>query len=164
VLCGGSSCTWQGNTDCLLVYITLQVLTQILNAYQPPTQPTARSVLDSLPRLRVRPASEAAAASTSTEKAEQAKDSLAAAASTSQGAQQSDQQQPQQQGGEQKQEQYAACAPNEPCSVCHDPLEPGKEVVQLPCQHCFHEDCVMPWLAEVSWCKSGMCSEIPDVT
>lgn len=27
----------------------------------------------------------------------------------------------------------------EPCSVCHDEFEEGKEVLELPCNHCFHE-------------------------
>lgn len=55
-------------------------------------------------------------------------------------------------------DQPAACACGEPCSVCHDGMEEGSEVVELPCQHCYHEDCITAWLKEVClysktiWC------------
>lgn len=44
---------------------------------------------------------------------------------------------------------YASCQPGELCTVCHDVFEPGTEVAELPCHHCFHEDCIMPWLQQV---------------
>ena len=44
----------------------------------------------------------------------------------------------------------AACACGEPCSVCHDNMEEHSEVVELPCQHCYHEDCITSWLKDVS--------------
>ena len=44
----------------------------------------------------------------------------------------------------------AACGCGEPCSVCHDSLEEGTEVVELPCQHCYHEECITAWLKDVS--------------
>ena len=44
----------------------------------------------------------------------------------------------------------AACACGEPCSVCHDGMEEQSEVVELPCQHCYHEDCITSWLKDVS--------------
>lgn len=44
----------------------------------------------------------------------------------------------------------AACGSGEPCSVCHDSMEEGVEVVELPCQHCYHEDCITAWLKDVS--------------
>jgi len=47
-------------------------------------------------------------------------------------------------------DQPAACACGEPCSVCHDGMEEGLEVVELPCQHCYHEDCITAWLKDVS--------------
>lgn len=34
----------------------------------------------------------------------------------------------------------------EPCTICHDTYVHGHEVVELPCNHCFHEDCIMMWL------------------
>ena len=46
-------------------------------------------------------------------------------------------------------DQPAACACGEPCSVCHDGMEEGLEVIELPCQHCYHEDCITAWLKEV---------------
>lgn len=51
--------------------------------------------------------------------------------------------------------QPAACACGEPCSVCHDGMEEGAEVVELPCQHCYHEECITAWLKDVSFCYSA---------
>lgn len=58
--------------------------------------------------------------------------------------QQQDGQQPGQQSG-----QHAACKAGDACTVCHEECEAGTIVVQLPCSHCFHEDCIMPWLEQV---------------
>lgn len=44
----------------------------------------------------------------------------------------------------------ASCGSGEPCSVCHDSMEENAEVVELPCQHCYHEDCITAWLKDVS--------------
>lgn len=62
----------------------------------------------------------------------------------------------QQGSAEQEQPQAAAssmlvfCCAGEPCTVCHEDFEIGTEVVQLPCRHCFHEVCLLPWLRTVS--------------
>lgn len=40
----------------------------------------------------------------------------------------------------------AVAAAGEACTVCHDAYDAGAEVVELPCSHCFHEDCISPWL------------------
>jgi hypothetical protein len=42
------------------------------------------------------------------------------------------------------------CSAGEPCTVCHEEFTAGAEVLQLPCRHCFHETCLLPWLQEVS--------------
>ncbi|GLI71449.1 hypothetical protein VaNZ11_016664 [Volvox africanus] len=47
---------------------------------------------------------------------------------------------------------FANCEPGELCTVCHDAFEHGAEVVELPCRHCFHEDCIMPWLRQQNTC------------
>ena len=47
-------------------------------------------------------------------------------------------------------DQPAACACGEPCSVCHDGMDEGIEVVELPCLHCYHEECITAWLKDVS--------------
>ena len=44
----------------------------------------------------------------------------------------------------------AACKIGDACTVCHDDFEEGTEIVQLPCKHCFHQDCLLPWLEAVS--------------
>jgi Ring finger domain len=66
---------------------------------------------------------------------------------TQQGAQQQQQDQQQQVG--QQPVQHAACKAGDACTVCHEECEAGTIVVQLPCSHCFHEDCIMPWLEQV---------------
>ena len=38
------------------------------------------------------------------------------------------------------------------CSVCMDDVHLGDEVVQLPCSHWFHENCVGLWLGEHNTC------------
>ncbi|KDD74273.1 hypothetical protein H632_c1440p0, partial [Helicosporidium sp. ATCC 50920] len=43
-------------------------------------------------------------------------------------------------------------APGEPCTVCHDTLGVGDVVMELPCNHCFHPDCIMPWLESHNTC------------
>ncbi|GIL59455.1 hypothetical protein Vafri_14144 [Volvox africanus] len=47
---------------------------------------------------------------------------------------------------------FASCQPGELCTVCHDAFTHGVEVVELPCRHCFHEDCIMPWLRQQNTC------------
>lgn len=46
----------------------------------------------------------------------------------------------------------ATAGPGEACTVCHDMYQPGDCVLELPCDHCFHVDCIMPWLEERSTC------------
>lgn len=87
------------------------IMTRIMDDYQPVSHPTARRVRAGLPRLRVRPA---------------------------------DQKDPD--------EGEAAAAAGEPCSICHEAYGAGDEVVELPCDHCFHPDCVMPWLEAHNTC------------
>lgn len=54
----------------------------------------------------------------------------------------------------------AACACGEPCSVCHDPMEEHTEVLELPCQHCYHEDCITSWLKDVGNAKPMQCCAV----
>lgn len=35
------------------------------------------------------------------------------------------------------------------CSVCKDDYSVGEIVRQLPCNHMFHNDCIVPWLEQV---------------
>ena len=52
------------------------------------------------------------------------------------------------------------CKAGEPCTVCHDDFVAGITVVELPCLHCFHEDCILPWLETHNTCP--VCrSELP---
>lgn len=36
------------------------------------------------------------------------------------------------------------------CSVCWDEFEVSSKAVQLPCAHLYHEDCILPWIEQVS--------------
>lgn len=45
-----------------------------------------------------------------------------------------------------------ACKAGDPCTVCHTEFEAEGQVVQLPCEHCFHEECILPWLEMHNTC------------
>lgn len=32
------------------------------------------------------------------------------------------------------------------CSVCFEDFKLDEDVKKLPCEHCFHKDCIVPWL------------------
>ena len=32
------------------------------------------------------------------------------------------------------------------CAICLEDFEPSEEVMLTPCNHMFHEDCIVPWL------------------
>jgi len=38
------------------------------------------------------------------------------------------------------------------CAVCMDKFKVGDGCTKMPCQHVFHKDCVLPWLAKRSTC------------
>ncbi|KAL5543114.1 hypothetical protein UlMin_010824 [Ulmus minor] len=38
------------------------------------------------------------------------------------------------------------------CAVCQDEFERGGEVKQLPCNHIYHKDCILPWLERHNSC------------
>ena len=42
----------------------------------------------------------------------------------------------------------------ENCSVCKDDFELDQQIVNLPCKHVFHEDCLSPWLTERNSCPT----------
>ena len=35
---------------------------------------------------------------------------------------------------------------NKDCTVCKDDYKVGEKLIELPCKHTFHEDCILPWL------------------
>lgn len=38
------------------------------------------------------------------------------------------------------------------CSVCKDEFGVGEEATQMPCEHIFHQDCLLPWLKQHNSC------------
>ena len=38
------------------------------------------------------------------------------------------------------------------CAICLEEFEEGEKLRQLPCQHYFHTDCIVPWLTERQPC------------
>ena len=38
------------------------------------------------------------------------------------------------------------------CAICLDDFEGGQEVMVTPCNHLFHEDCIMPWVTSNGQC------------
>ena len=93
------------------------ITTQLMEAHQPAIYATKPDVLAALPRLRVGGRGDAPG---------QVPEAAEAAGGS---------------GGE-----AAACSAGDPCTVCHDDIGEGTTVVQLPCKHCFHEECILPWL------------------
>mmetsp|Transcript_1610 Transcript_1610/g.3708 ORF Transcript_1610/g.3708 Transcript_1610/m.3708 type:complete len:346 (-) Transcript_1610:166-1203(-) len=47
---------------------------------------------------------------------------------------------------------FAACTAGDHCSVCHSVFCAGETVTQLHCKHCFHGDCITPWLRSHNSC------------
>lgn len=46
----------------------------------------------------------------------------------------------------------ANCKAGDPCSICHTEFAAEEEVSQLPCEHCFHDSCIKPWLEVQNTC------------
>ena len=44
------------------------------------------------------------------------------------------------------------------CSICYDSMEVSQEVVELPCQHTFHTNCIYEYLSKYSY-KCPCCKE-----
>jgi E3 ubiquitin-protein ligase RNF115/126 len=42
----------------------------------------------------------------------------------------------------------------ENCSVCKDDFEINQELINLPCKHSFHDECLSPWLIERNSCPT----------
>ncbi|KAJ4763191.1 E3 ubiquitin-protein ligase RING1 [Rhynchospora pubera] len=38
------------------------------------------------------------------------------------------------------------CGSEVPCAVCKEEIRIGERLTALPCTHCYHEDCIIPWL------------------
>ncbi|XP_061368852.1 uncharacterized protein LOC133311773 isoform X1 [Gastrolobium bilobum] len=38
------------------------------------------------------------------------------------------------------------------CAICLDDFKPKEEVMVTPCNHMFHEDCIVPWLTSKGQC------------
>lgn len=44
-------------------------------------------------------------------------------------------------------EEYSGCTS---CAICHEDYEATDKVIYLKCKHVFHQDCIVPWIAESS--------------
>eukprot|EP01098_Paradermamoeba_levis_P009520 TRINITY_DN3976_c0_g1_i1.p1 TRINITY_DN3976_c0_g1~~TRINITY_DN3976_c0_g1_i1.p1 ORF type:complete len:131 (-),score=21.15 TRINITY_DN3976_c0_g1_i1:244-636(-) len=42
----------------------------------------------------------------------------------------------------------------ETCTVCQEVLVAGEKVLQLPCRHHYHKDCIQPWFNDHNTCPS----------
>ncbi|KAF7114285.1 hypothetical protein RHSIM_RhsimUnG0091400 [Rhododendron simsii] len=40
----------------------------------------------------------------------------------------------------------------EKCAICLDDLEPKQLIIRTPCDHMFHEDCIVPWVKSHGQC------------
>lgn len=146
-----------------------QIITRILDSYQPPSLATPEAVRDALPRLKVNPAAAAAAgaaaylqaadavatkgatagqavaAAPATEAAEKAlADAAGRGASDCCACAHDD--------SGAVPPRYASCAVGEACTICHDEFSSGAEVIELGCRHCFHPACILPWLETRNTC------------
>lgn len=47
---------------------------------------------------------------------------------------------------------YGEDVKNITCTICYDDFEPGREIIRLPCQHCFDSICIRTWLSNSNLC------------
>lgn len=116
------------------------LLAQLAELHQTREQPTSVAFRESLPRLKVAAADSPVSASPVT-----AADQPATAADQSAS----------------RPEGVACCRAGDTCCVCRNEFTEGTEVVQLPCDHCFDEACIMPWLEMVRPAPSSFCNMFP---
>mmetsp|Transcript_2676 Transcript_2676/g.2322 ORF Transcript_2676/g.2322 Transcript_2676/m.2322 type:complete len:109 (+) Transcript_2676:387-713(+) len=48
------------------------------------------------------------------------------------------------------------------CAVCQDDYMGGDKVIELPCKHTYHKDCVSKWLKMHDSCPNCRCSINPN--
>ena len=122
------------------------IMSQIMQQYQPQFVPTAQDARESLPRRTVGPRRASSKAlvvdgAPPTDTSVPSTGEASGRAHTEAAGIPAD-------GAADK----AAARAGDTCTVCHDDYEEGTTVVELPCTHCFHEDCIMPWLETHNTC------------
>lgn len=43
---------------------------------------------------------------------------------------------------------------NKVCSICYNQFEKDEKILQLPCKHIFHKECIKPWLKKNKKCPN----------
>eukprot|EP00891_Asterochloris_glomerata_P008885 jgi/Astpho2/8885/Aster-05515 len=139
-----------------------QLMTHLMDAHQPATSPTDKAALDALPRRSVRPDDGHGDGPHHPQEQQDGRNGgkQGKQAGVNHGAQcvaarisltfQSHVMKLM--GAAHKSSVYAACACDEPCTVCHEAMEAGTEVLEMPCKHCYHEGCITSWLSEHNTC------------
>eukprot|EP00834_Sanchytrium_tribonematis_P007176 NODE_613_length_5385_cov_1.452138.p4 type:complete len:183 gc:universal NODE_613_length_5385_cov_1.452138:2896-2348(-) len=56
--------------------------------------------------------------------------------------------------------EFVATNSNEKCCICWDFYKMKQQLVELPCKHIYHKDCVIPWLLDHPKCP--LCRKVID--
>ena len=49
-------------------------------------------------------------------------------------------------------EEFIGTLDSRDCSICQCEFEPDERILEMPCKHVYHHDCLLPWLQQTSTC------------